>query len=398
MSQRPGTPSGPSSNHALTNSNWGCISFLFVFGARISKAKFPKSVYLFCFSRNDHHIYIWDSKTGQRLLTLTANVADQLVAFLGATMVSWGNRLVSVSETSTALVWNVDSGACESTLHQPFPIAALTIVQNFVVLGGKDGEVCIWDGGVDGSENEGENEGENGSENGSENGADGHAHHTIYVQDRTTGELCNANQVPKPPLSLWDRLYKLATVAGDKLMVQTPRRTTLYTLRNGIPALVYNTQERISCHATVNDTVMMCGDNNIHIWRGDHYSLLPCDCRVLAMCALRNGMFALSVNQTVRLYTDCDYQVIDTSPHSVFSLVELDDGRLAGAVPGLPLVSIEVDGTPEDPTPVPACINLWDTTTLSCVGSIPYSADDVWKLQVVHSSLFVSGSASRVFE
>ena len=90
-------------------------------------------------------------------------------------------------------------------------------------------------------------------------------------------------------------------------------------------------------------------------------------------CEILQGVIQMTdsagLQQTVRLYNGSVYQSIDTSPDSVFSLVELDDGRLAGATP--------------------SGVQVWDTNTMSCM-SIPHKSDDVLKLQVVHSRLFVT--------
>jgi WD40 repeat protein len=104
--------------------------------------------------------------------------------------------------------------------------------------------------------------------------------------------------------------------------------------------------------------------------------VVPYHRRLLAVCALQDGRFAVSdEDRTIRLYKivygsrefDSSFEVIDTQPSVVYSLVQLPDGLLAGADE--------------------SCVRVWDTDTRACILSLPYS--NIMHLQVIHSRLAV---------
>lgn len=287
-------------------------------------------------------IHILDANTGQVLLKLSTHtdyVKD---------IVMWGERLVSVSEDGTACVWNLDTGACERTLRQPFSLASVAVLRGFVVLGGVKGQLCVWDG--------------------SEAAA-------TFVQDPLSGVL--RREGPNFVLGLADRILgPMTTVADHTLVVQTPRRTTLYTVANGVLFLAYATQDRARLHSAANDLCVMCDEDCIHVWNAGKVAVVPYHRRLLAVCALQDGRFAVSdEDRTIRLYKiffgsrefDSSFEVIDTQPSVVYSLVQLPDGRLAGADE--------------------SCVRVWDTDTRACILSLPYS--NIMHLQVIHSRLAV---------
>lgn len=297
-------------------------------------------------------IHILDASSGEELLKLQTHTEDV------KDMVLWGERLVSASQDGTACVWNLSTGACESTMRQSFPLVAVTVLRDFVVLGGMNGQLCVWDGQTSAT--------------------------STFVQDPSSGKLLKFDGGPKPGLSLADRLLKLTTVADRTLMVQTPRCTTLYTVANGVMFLAYHTQERAGLLSSANNLCVMCAGDHIHVWNAGVISVIPFHRRLLAVCALQDGRFAVSdEDRTVRLYKEGSrgfhsaYEVIDTSPSVVFALVELPDGRLAGA-----------DSFN---------IRVWDPLTRACVLSVAH-AGSVWDLQVLHSRLAVISPSLTLME
>jgi WD40 repeat protein len=296
-------------------------------------------------------IHLFDASTGEPVLKLDAHTDDVKAVAL------WGERLVSVSQDGVACVWNLSTGACESTLRQNFPLVEVTVIRDYLVLGGMNGQLCMWNGNTSAA---------------------------TFVQDPASGVLRKVGEGPDPELTLTNRLLKLTTVADRTLVVQTPRRTTLYTVANGVFFLAYNTQERAGLFSSANELCVMCGDDHIHVWNAGVVSVIPYNRWLLAVCALQDGRFAVAdEDRTVRLYTEGSrgfhsaYEVIDTSPSVIFALVQLPDGRLAGA---------DVSN-----------VHVWDTLTRACVLSVPHTGN-VWDLQVFHSRLAVISPALTLMD
>jgi WD40 repeat protein len=114
--------------------------------------------------------------------------------------------------------------------------------------------------------------------------------------------------------------------------------------------------------------------------------MIPHHLKLLSVCALREGGFAASDEaRSIRLYKSGQgspklhsaYEVIDTSPSQVSLLVQLADGRLAGA---------------DD-----SCVRVWDTETRACVLSVPHEGC-VTHLNIIHSRLVVASEKLTVME
>lgn len=298
-------------------------------------------------------IHVLDLRTGQEHLKLQGHTAEVKA------MAVRGDRLVSASIDGTARMWNLTTGLCESTLCQQFPLVAVTVLREFVVVGGMYGQLVVWDGGL---------------------GAG------IFVQDPSSGYLRTVDQEPKHVPGPAHGLLALTTIGDRTLLVQTARQTTLYTVANGVLFLAYNTKDRAGPFSVANDLCVMRGEERIHVWNAGAVSMIPYPLRLLSVCVLRDGRFAASdESQTVRLYKGFNgspryhsaYEVIDASPRDVLLLVQLEDGRLAG-----------VDDH---------CVRVWDTETRTCVWSVPHEGH-VTDLKVIHSRLAVVALSLTIME
>jgi len=295
-------------------------------------------------------IHVLDARTGQEHWQLQGHTGWVTA------MVMCGERLVSVSLDGTARAWNLVTGVCESTLCLPFPLVAVAVLRDFVVVGGMNGHLCVWDGDLEAF---------------------------TFVRDHSSGTLRRAGRGSKHVPGLADRLIALTTVADRTLLVQTAGCTTLYTVANGVLFLAYDTKEKAGPFSSANDLCVMCGQERIHVWNAGLVSMIPYHLKLLSVCALRDGRFAASdETQTIRLYKGSPrfhsaYEAIDTSPSHVLKLVQLVDGRLAGA---------------DD-----FCVRVWDMQTRACVLCVPHEGE-VTDLTVIHSRLAIVAPSLTMLE
>ena len=315
---------------------------------------------------HDSSICVWDFRTGELCLTLSAHTAK----ICGLVVV--GEHVVSASRDCTARVWDVEQGLCIRSLAHPGPVDFVAEFDGCVLTACADGCIRLWDRFPNRK-----------SPYMLPNGV--LTQYTI----RSEGTL---HMSSSPMEAGTHQVLGLEAVGNHALCLRTIVRTFVFAYAQGEFSLAYQTDgnHMDEMFVTPSQTLIIFNAQEIHVWNcGLQARIVWLGPPIFTVCALHDGKIAASCqDNTVRVFDTHTNQVVACidclhtrscpefdcaqcqlgNRNFFWHLVQLPDGRLAGA-----------EG---------ACVNVWDLSTLECVLWRYYSCD-ITNLMVVNSKLVV---------
>jgi len=312
-------------------------------------------------------IDVWDFRSGRHLRTLHAQVPFVYE------MTLWDDSLVSVGDRF-ARVWDVDTGACLSTLPHPDAVNAVVVFRSLLCTGCADGAVRMWDhdscvaryGCVEGVFRRLRD-------------APGCQPHAVYELHELRGPHEQARRDIQPERPERNEVSDLVVFGDTKLAVNFKTKTVVYAWNGGSFTALHETEGTYPDEMVdLGETFVMYNTSVLHVWTHGVRRTIPC-VEILTMCALHDGRIATSgYDGRVRVYDtrhgSGQCEMFDQGPNTLYdmtyNLVQLPDGRLAGSKDN--------------------CVVLWDAATGRCVRSIAHTGA-VTFLMAVGPGLLVGG-------